>query len=57
MTKLDNTKPEPPRVPTTYPYGSITDGTRVCIRCLEPVTGCALCAGEYIHLKEIWRYK
>ena len=34
------------RVPKNPPYGSITDGSMICARCLLDKTGCALCAGE-----------
>jgi len=37
-------------VPEKYPFGGITDGTYVCGRCGESVTGCALCAGELVSL-------
>ena len=37
-------------VPLSYPYGSITDGTYKCSRCGMDLTGCALCAGQRIHL-------
>ena len=32
-------------VPTSHPYGSITDGEWHCGRCGEDMTGCAFCAG------------
>jgi hypothetical protein len=38
------------RVPYNYPYGSITDGDWGCSLCREPLTGCALCAGETIEI-------
>jgi hypothetical protein len=40
-------------VPQSYPYGSITDGDWLCTRCLEPITGCALCAGEAVSVTHI----
>jgi hypothetical protein len=39
-----------PCVPERPPYGSITDGSYVCSRCGEAITGCFLCAGEPIAL-------
>jgi hypothetical protein len=37
-------------VPVAHPYGGITDGTWVCSRCGESITGCMLCAGEAVSL-------
>jgi len=39
------------RVPTTAPYGGITDGSVYCTRCGEERTGCSMCAGELRSLK------
>ena len=38
-------------VPTTYPFGSITDGLWHCTRCGEDRTGCDLCAGMDVQLR------
>jgi hypothetical protein len=46
MIMNDEVKKE--RVSEKYPFGGITDGTYVCGRCGESVTGCALCAGELV---------
>jgi len=41
---------EPAMVPVVYPFGSITDGSCVCSRCGQTLTGCYLCAGEVMSL-------
>ena len=33
-------------VPEIPPYGGVTDGSVMCGRCREWITGCAMCAGE-----------
>ncbi len=40
-------------VPDKHPFGSVTDGDWVCGRCREAITGCALCAGEVVHVVRV----
>lgn len=52
MIILDNGKDDRKRelVPTSPPFGSITDADWKCGRCGDNLTGCALCAGEPIYV-------
>lgn len=54
------TEEGPERVPNVAPYGSITDGEWICLRCRESITGCMLCAGEIRAVgraRQEWRTK
>lgn len=54
----DRTRPgekEVDTVPTTHPYGSITDDDWVCSRCGANLTGCGLCIGMRVSVVRVRR--